>query len=235
MSCAAAREYQKESIRTVLGFLLGGKYPNLRELARENFEQNPELEQRFGSWAGMERYLQLPDQLSCSIDQATRTVSEIIRYQIVPTAIEFMERNSFELAEAFTQRELSFRNAAAHVLIALDGNQSEALDEEQNRVGEICEKNGAYDVLVANTPSARVRMWEGRKCLFEAANRVGSMYKQFALTIATATLISACISSSRPRSSRSRGSTSPWMPPCRSGSSCERSADIWDRRRRDEA
>jgi len=118
-----------------------------------------------------------------SIEQAARTVSEIIQAKIVPTAIEFMERNSFELAEAFTQRELAFRNAAAHVLIALDGNHSEALEEEQDRVGEICEKNGAYDVLVANTPSARVRMWEGRKCLFEAANRVGSMYKSLDVVV----------------------------------------------------
>src|SRR5215467_10534704 len=31
------REYQKEAIRTTLRYLLGGKYANLRELAKENF------------------------------------------------------------------------------------------------------------------------------------------------------------------------------------------------------
>ena len=36
-----SREYQKESIRTTLRFLLGGKYANLRALAKENFEHNP--------------------------------------------------------------------------------------------------------------------------------------------------------------------------------------------------
>lgn len=61
------REYQKEAIRTTLRYLLGGKYANLRELAQENFGANEELQQRYGSWAGMERHLQLPDQLSCSI------------------------------------------------------------------------------------------------------------------------------------------------------------------------
>lgn len=74
------REYQKESIRTALRYLLGGKYANLRELARENFNHNPELGQRYGSWAGMERYLQLPDQLSCSIDQATGTGKSYVLY-----------------------------------------------------------------------------------------------------------------------------------------------------------
>src|SRR5438132_989524 len=63
------REYQKEAIRTALRYLLGGKYSDLRELARENFDTNEEIQERYGSWAGMERHLQLPDQLSCSIDQ----------------------------------------------------------------------------------------------------------------------------------------------------------------------
>jgi type III restriction enzyme len=74
------REYQKESICTTLRFLLGGKYANLRALAKENFEQNPELEQRYGSWAGMEKHLQLPDQLACSIDQATGTGKSYVLY-----------------------------------------------------------------------------------------------------------------------------------------------------------
>jgi hypothetical protein len=37
------REYQKEAIQTTLRFLLGGKYANLRALAKENFEENTEL------------------------------------------------------------------------------------------------------------------------------------------------------------------------------------------------
>ncbi len=118
-----------------------------------------------------------------SIDQAAQTVSEIIRTRIVPTAIEFMERKSFELAENFTKRKLAFRDAAAHLLITLDGNQQEALDEDQNKVGEICEKNGALDILIANSPTARDRMWEGRKCLFEAANHFGSLYKSLDVVV----------------------------------------------------
>lgn len=74
------REYQKESLRITLNYFLGGKYSNLRDLAKDNYEQNPELEQRYGSWAGMERHLQLPDKLSCSIDQATGTGKSYVLY-----------------------------------------------------------------------------------------------------------------------------------------------------------
>lgn len=74
------REYQKEAIRAALRFLLGGKYANLRALARENFDDNTELQERYGSWAGMERQLQLPDQLACSVDQATGTGKSYVLY-----------------------------------------------------------------------------------------------------------------------------------------------------------
>jgi type III restriction enzyme len=76
------REYQKEAIRTTLRYLLGGKYTSLRDLAKENFDNNEELQQRYGSWANMEKHLQLPDQLSCSIDLATATGKSWVLYGI---------------------------------------------------------------------------------------------------------------------------------------------------------
>ncbi len=76
------REYQKDAIRTTLRYLLGGKYENLRALAKENFDKNIELQERYGSWAAMERQLQLPDQLSCSLDQATGSGKSYVLYGI---------------------------------------------------------------------------------------------------------------------------------------------------------
>lgn len=74
------REYQKEAIRTTLRFLLGGKYTDLRALAKENFDDNTELQERYGSWASMEKHLQLPNQLACSVDQATGTGKSYVLY-----------------------------------------------------------------------------------------------------------------------------------------------------------
>lgn len=74
------REYQKEAIRTALRYLLGGRYADLRALARENFDVNPALERRYGSWAGMENHLQLPKQLSASLDLATGTGKSYVLY-----------------------------------------------------------------------------------------------------------------------------------------------------------
>lgn len=78
------RSYQKEAIRTTLRYLLGGKYSNLRALAKENFDNdsNGTLEKRYGSWSSMERHLQLPDQLSASLDLATGTGKSYVLYGI---------------------------------------------------------------------------------------------------------------------------------------------------------
>ena len=74
------REYQKDAIRVALRFLLSGKYNDLRALAKENFDKNEELQERFGSWKAMQEHLQLPNQLSCSIDQATGTGKSYVLY-----------------------------------------------------------------------------------------------------------------------------------------------------------
>lgn len=76
------REYQKEAIRTALRYLLGQEYGSLLDLARANFEDNPILQNRYGSWEGMKRHLQLPNQLSASLDLATGTGKSYVLYGI---------------------------------------------------------------------------------------------------------------------------------------------------------
>jgi len=77
-----SREYQKEAIRVTLRYLLGGRYANLRALAEENFHSNEKLQERYGSFREMERHLQMPDQLSCSLDLATATGKSYVMYGI---------------------------------------------------------------------------------------------------------------------------------------------------------
>lgn len=74
------REYQKEAIRTALRYLLSGEHSDLRELARKNYDTNPTLEACYGSWAALDRRLQLPEQLSGTIDLATGTGKSFVLY-----------------------------------------------------------------------------------------------------------------------------------------------------------
>ena len=46
------REFQKEAMRVTIRYLLGGKYNNLKELAEENYHQNPIRSFRTCVWNG---------------------------------------------------------------------------------------------------------------------------------------------------------------------------------------
>jgi type III restriction enzyme len=76
------REFQKDAIRTSLRLMLGGRYSSLRHLSRENFDANEDLQALHGRWEHMENALQLPDQLSCSLDLATGTGKSFVLYGI---------------------------------------------------------------------------------------------------------------------------------------------------------
>lgn len=76
------REYQKNAIRVVLRYLLGGQYSSLRDLAQRNFAENVILQDRYGTAEGMLRSLQLPDQLAASLDLATGTGKSYVLYGI---------------------------------------------------------------------------------------------------------------------------------------------------------
>lgn len=76
------REFQKEAIRVVLRYLLGGQYKNLRGLAEENYENNLILRELYPSFADFERNLQLKDKHACTIDLATGTGKSYVLYGI---------------------------------------------------------------------------------------------------------------------------------------------------------
>lgn len=111
------------------------------------------------------------------LSTAAKAVSTILQEKIVPTAIEFMDNPAIRLAEKYLQKEVVFDKAAAHLLIELDGNRKEDFEHVMNVVGEICQRFGAWDLLVAEHREAQNRLWEARRCIFEAANRVGGPYE----------------------------------------------------------
>lgn len=99
---------------------------------------------------------------------ASRTVSEIIRSRIVPTALEFMGKDSILAVEKLSEKDVPFHEADAHLLITLDGNDQAAVTADYEKVGEICVSHGALDVLVADSPQLRDKLWAARRLIIEA-------------------------------------------------------------------
>jgi len=101
---------------------------------------------------------------------AAKTVSDIIKRRVVPTAIEFMERDIVQACEALTEERAPYRDAAAQLLITIDGNHQEQIDADMETVAEVCLDNGALDVLVARDRPTRDRLWKARRLIIEAIN-----------------------------------------------------------------
>ncbi len=99
---------------------------------------------------------------------AADTVSDIIAARIVPTAIEFMEREAVRASEELLGKTVPHDDAAAHLLIQLDGNDQRAIDADCEVVGDIGLGHGARDVVVAKDRPTSDRLWEARRKIIDA-------------------------------------------------------------------
>lgn len=81
------REYQKEAIRNVCNFLFGGAYSNTRDLAEDNWRENDSLQEKYANFDRMQRALQFPDLMACSVDLATGTGKSFVMYAIARIAL----------------------------------------------------------------------------------------------------------------------------------------------------
>jgi glycolate oxidase len=105
-----------------------------------------------------------------SLQAAADVVSAIIARRIVPTAIEFMERDIVHACQRFLGKDLPYADAEAQLLVQLDGNHKAALDDEYETVAELCLDAGALDVFVATDRPTRDRLWEARRAIIDALN-----------------------------------------------------------------
>ncbi len=100
--------------------------------------------------------------------KAADTVAAIIAECIIPTTIEFMERDTVQACERLMGKSVPYSGAAAQLLIQITGQRSSEVEADMDRVGELCLEHGALDVLVASDQTTRDRLWEARRLIIEA-------------------------------------------------------------------
>ena len=109
-----------------------------------------------------------------NVDDASQTVSDIIRAGIVPGALEMMDQLITQAVEAAYQFGFPL-DAGAVLIVELDG-LSAGLDEQAACVTEICKQNKAREVRVARTDEERAALWKSRKRAFGAIGRLSPNY-----------------------------------------------------------
>jgi glycolate oxidase subunit GlcD len=106
-----------------------------------------------------------------SIEACSQSVSDVIAAGIVPSALEFVDAKTIEAVEASVYKAGYPLDAAAALLIEVDGFE-EGMAETSASIVEICRRNSAYDVRVAKDDEERTRLWLGRKGAFGAMGRI---------------------------------------------------------------
>lgn len=109
-----------------------------------------------------------------TVADATQAISNIIGVGIVPAALEMMDQGIVEAVEAAFQFGFPL-DAGAVLLIEVDGLEV-AVDDEANRIVEICNTAGAREVRQANSPAERQLLWKCRKQAFGAIGRLSPSY-----------------------------------------------------------
>ena len=106
-----------------------------------------------------------------SVDDAARAASAIVAAGILPAALELMDHGTIEAVESSIYAAGYPRDAAAVLLIEVDGALA-GLDDDVSAVQRICRECGAREIRTASDAGERARLWQGRKKAFGAMGRV---------------------------------------------------------------
>lgn len=110
-------------------------------------------------------------------EMAATAVTEIFNARVTPCAVEFMERAAIEVASARLDVAWPNRDAAAQLLIEVDGNFEEAVDADVVAVSEVCERVGATGIILAEDKKKQAELWRLRRSVGEAVKAI-SAYKE---------------------------------------------------------
>ncbi len=102
-------------------------------------------------------------------ETAIATVPKIMTETgIIPTGIEFMDQRSVQASCEYLNEHLPYQDCGAMLLIEVDGAEEEQVENDYFKIGEVCEKNGAQEVYVADNHTTRERVWDVRRNIAEA-------------------------------------------------------------------
>jgi len=100
------------------------------------------------------------------METAAEAVSEIIRQNIIPRTVEYLDNASIKCAEKSMNAGLPV-NAGAMLILEVDGNKNE-VEKEASELEELCLSLGAIEVRVAKTEEEAENLWKARKAVSPA-------------------------------------------------------------------
>lgn len=99
---------------------------------------------------------------------AIEAVPKIITSKVIPTAIEYMSRDTILFSEDYLGKKFPDAKHDAYILLTFDGNTDAQVDADLNTVAELCLELGAIDAYIVDTEERKKAVWSARGAFLEA-------------------------------------------------------------------
>ncbi|MBC5993618.1 FAD-binding oxidoreductase [Pontibacter cellulosilyticus] len=111
-------------------------------------------------------------------EEACEAVYKMFMAGIVPSALEFMERDAIEWTAKYVNIQVDLpQDIQAHLLIELDGKDKDVLFQEAEQVYQVLDAFDIGEVLVADTEKQKADLWHLRRNVGHAV-KSNSIYKE---------------------------------------------------------
>ncbi len=104
---------------------------------------------------------------------AIRCVPAILKANILPVGIEFMEQDILSMVEDHTGLKIPMPGYPAYLMIFLESDNQEQFLNQAERIGEICMAHEAADVFIPVTEESKHNLLEAREKLYPTVQHVG--------------------------------------------------------------
>lgn len=104
-----------------------------------------------------------------TMEDGIEAVPKIMQSKVIPTAIEFFERETILFAEEFLGKKFPDNQSDAYILMTFDGNVDSEIKRQYKIVAEIClDELKAKDVFIVDTDERKDSVWSARGVFLEA-------------------------------------------------------------------
>ncbi len=120
-----------------------------------------------------------------SAEKACEAVSAVFRAGIIPSAMEFMERDAIDWVIKYAgitpplavEKGTGGEDIQAHLLVEVDGNDTDILYRDCEKISEVMQQHQCDEILLADSAAQKETLWKMRRRVAEAV-KSDSIYKE---------------------------------------------------------
>ncbi len=94
---------------------------------------------------------------------------------ILPSALEFIDKDSVRATIENSEKKAPFSDSGPFLIVKIDEFSKKDVEEKFEKIGEKFLENNASDVFIAEEPFQQEKIWDFRRSISEAIDRVGTV------------------------------------------------------------